>query len=67
MIKPKLDVSKTILFTEEMADKIQHEADRLKVRFSAVVRDCVENDLPKFRERHKKRKIRGTKSGTHRD
>ena len=63
-MKDYLDVSKTILFTDELADKIQKEADRLNVSFAAVVRDCVQHDLHKFRERYKKRKIRGTKSGT---
>lgn len=63
-MKEYLDVSKTILFTDELADRIQREADRLNVSFAAVVRDCVEHDLHKFRERHKKRKIRGKKAGT---
>ena len=66
-MKDYLDTPKTILFTDKMVYEIQKEADRLNVSFSAVVRDCIQNDLPKFKQRHRIRKKRGTDSGTDRD
>lgn len=54
-MRERLSVQKPIGFTETLAEKIQAEADRLGASFSEVVRDCVENDLPRFRERYRKR------------
>ena len=55
MMRERLSIQKPIGFTESMAEKIQAEADRLDVSFSEIVRACVENDLPRLRERERKR------------
>lgn len=55
-MKELLKVSKTIAFTDRMAKKIQKEADVVGVSFSDIVRACVENDLPKLKERYRQRR-----------
>lgn len=57
-MRERLTVQQTIYFTESMAEKIQAEVERLGVSFSEIVRDCVENDLPRLRERNRKRVLK---------
>ena len=57
-MRERLAIQKPIGFTESLAEKIQAEADRLGVSFSEIVRDCVENDLPRLRERNRKRLLK---------
>ena len=54
-MRERLNVKRSLSFPESLADKIQVEADRLDVTFSEIVRECVINDLPKLRERERKR------------
>lgn len=58
MLKERLKVQKSISFTEKKAEEIQTLADRLDVHFADIVRACVEYDLPKMKERIRKRKPR---------
>ena len=37
-----------------MAEDVQRVATSLKVSFADVVRECIENDLPKLKERGNK-------------
>lgn len=53
-MRERFSVGKQINFTESMTEKITAEADRLNVSFSDIVRECVENDLPRLRERYRK-------------
>lgn len=59
MARQRLTIQKHISFTEKMAEDIQALADKLDVHFADIVRDCVQNDLPKMKERIRKRKTRG--------
>ena len=54
-MRERLNVKRSLSFPESLADKIQVEADRLNVAFSEIVRECVINDLPRLRERERKR------------
>ena len=54
-MRERLNVKRSLSFPESLADKIQVEADRLNVPFSEIVRECVINDLPRLRERERKR------------
>ncbi|MDE0085061.1 MAG: hypothetical protein OXU23_05070 [Candidatus Poribacteria bacterium] len=56
MLRERLTCHKSISFTEKMAEDIQALADKLDVHFADIVRACVEYDLPKFKERIRKRK-----------
>lgn len=40
--------------------RLSELADKLETTINDLVRECVENDLPKLPERYRKRKIRGT-------
>jgi len=42
--------------TEKMADDVQGVADEFDVSFADVVRACIESDLPKLKDRERKRK-----------
>ena len=55
-MRERLNVSKTLSMSEKMADDVQRIATALKVSFADVVRECIENDLPKLKERERKRK-----------
>ena len=52
----RLHVSKTVLMSDKMSEDVQRIASTLKVSFANVVRECIENDLPKLKERERKRK-----------
>lgn len=54
-MRERLNVKRSLSFPESLADKIQVEADRLNVPFAEIVRECVINDLPRLRERERKR------------
>lgn len=54
--RERLKVHKNISFTEKMAEKIQTIADNSECHFADVVRACVENELPRIKERERKRK-----------
>ena len=60
-MRQRLRVKQNIAFTEKMADTIKDIATQEEVSFADVVRECVENDLPRLRERLKKRKTRREK------
>ncbi len=60
-MRARLKVKQNIAFTEKMADAIKDIATQEDVSFADVVRECVENDLPRLRERLKKRKARQKK------
>ena len=62
-MRQRLRVKQNIAFTEKMADTIKDIATQEEVSFADVVRECVENDLPRLRERLKKRKSRREKQG----
>ena len=55
-MRERLKVSKTLSMSEKMAEDVQRVATSLKVSFADVVRECIENDLPKLKERERKRK-----------
>ena len=54
-MRERLSIQKPIGFTESMAEKIETVADHPDVSFSEIVRACVEYDLPRLRERERKR------------
>lgn len=53
-MRERLSVQKSISFTENMAEKIQKESKRLDVSFADIVRECVEVELPKLKDRFRK-------------
>ena len=55
-MRERLNISKTLSMSEKMAEDVQRVATSLKVSFADVVRECIENDLPKLKERERKRK-----------
>ena len=55
-MRERLNVSKTLSMSEKMAEDVQRVATSLKVSFADVVWKCIENDLPKLKERERKRK-----------
>ena len=50
-MRERLSVQKAISFTETMTEKIQAEVDRLGMSFSEIARECVESDLPRWKDR----------------
>ena len=54
-MRERMTVQRSLSFPESLADKIQEEAKRLNTTFSEIVRECVINDLPRLRERERKR------------
>ena len=58
-MRERLHISKTLSMSERMAEDVQRVATSLKVSFADVVRGCIENDLPKLKERERTRKKRG--------
>ncbi len=46
-MRERLSVQKSISFTE----KIREESQRLNVSFADIVRECVEVELPKLKDR----------------
>ena len=55
-MRPRMRIQKCFVMTEKMADSIQAIADAMNVSFADVVRECVEKELPRLRERQRKRK-----------
>ena len=55
-VRERFDVKRSIQWTESMAEDIQAIADLLNTSFAEVVRSCVQRELPKMRERSRKRK-----------
>ena len=53
-MRERLNVQKSISFTENMAEKIMKESKRLDVSFADIVRECVEIELPKLKDRFRK-------------
>ena len=47
--------------SEQMKDDIEDVADQFQLSNSEVIRQCIENDLPKLKDRLKKRTQRRTK------
>lgn len=58
-MKERRTITKGIKFTEKWVEKIQGIADQYNVSFSDIVRDCIENDFEKLKERYKARKKAG--------
>ena len=56
MRRQRFNVSKTLSMTEKMAEEVQEVADTFEVSFADVVRACIEADLPKLKERERKRR-----------
>ena len=48
--------SRTLSMTEKMSEDVQAVADVLGTSFADVVRECVERELPRLKERYRKRK-----------
>ncbi|MYE58552.1 MAG: hypothetical protein F4X35_03050 [Alphaproteobacteria bacterium] len=46
--------------SEDTAAAIERAADEAGVAVAAVVRECIEHGLPRFRERHRGRRRRRT-------
>ena len=65
-MRERFTVSKTVSMTPKMADAIQDAANEFNVSFADVVRGCIETDLPKLIERHRKRKQRAKRPDTRR-
>jgi len=55
-MRQRMRVSKTLSMTEKMADDVQSIADEFDVSFADVVRACIESDLPKLKDRERKRR-----------
>ena len=53
-MRERLNVQKSISFTENMVEKIVEESQRLDVSFTEIVRECVEVELPKLKDRFRK-------------
>ena len=51
--------NQSIAFDPETVDKIHNLKERFGLKFSEVVRECVENDLPRLINRHTQAKKRG--------
>ena len=56
MLKERLTAKMNIAFTEKTAEAIKELAAQAGVKPSEIIRECVRNDLPKLRERIRKRK-----------
>lgn len=50
---------RSVAFDPEMVDKIKDIQKQLGLKFSEIVRECVEHELPKLKQRHIKAKNRG--------
>ena len=55
-MKPRYTEKTNIAFTPKQAEAIRKLAEQEKVSLADIVRECVDNDLPKLRERLRKRK-----------
>ena len=53
-MRERFSVRKTIDFTESQAEQIAKEAKRLNVSFADIIRECVQSDLPRLKERYRK-------------
>lgn len=58
-VRERLTIVKSVAWTEKQSEDVQKVADMLKTSFAEVVRVCVEIELPKMRERTRKRKSSG--------
>ena len=59
-MRPKLNIRKSVNFTQELYDKIIDAAKQLNVSFGAIIRGCVQNDLDKLIAREKAKTKRRT-------
>ncbi|MDE0555834.1 MAG: hypothetical protein OXI24_16575 [Candidatus Poribacteria bacterium] len=55
-VRQRLSVGKSVQFTEKEAEEVQKIADQLNTSFAEIVRVCVNSELPKMKERIRKRK-----------
>lgn len=55
-IRERLTAMHTVSFSEKQAKEIRKIADSLNTSFSEIVRICVEKELPRLKERIRKRK-----------
>ena len=57
-MKARYTAQKTATFTPETARRIEQAAEQLNMSVVQVIRECVENDLPKLLDREKARRRR---------
>lgn len=58
MLIKKYTVSITFTATEKMSDELDDAAKEFDVSRSDIIRACIHNDLPKLKDRERKRKKR---------
>ena len=56
MKRERFSSSKTIQLSEKMAEDVQAVADMLDASFADVIRECIRRELPKLKDRERKRK-----------
>ena len=56
-MRERLTKQVSVYLPESLSEKIKAEAKRIGVSFSEIVRACVENDLPRLRDRNRKRAL----------
>ena len=56
MLIEKYTVSITFTATEKMAEELDGAAKEFDVSRSDIIRACIHNDLPKLKDRERKRK-----------
>ena len=54
-MRERLTKQVSVYLPESLLKKIKVEAGLLGVSFSEIIRDCVENDLPRLRKRNRRR------------
>ena len=59
-MKARYTAQKTATFTPETVRRIEQAAEQLNMSVVQVIRECVENDLPKLLNREKARRRRRT-------
>ena len=60
-MRERLKAKMNVAFTERIAEAIRDIAAQEDVSPADIIRECVENDLPKLRERLRKRNARQKK------
>ena len=55
-MKPRYTAKTNIAFTEKKAEKIRNLAKQEQVSIADIVRECVDKELPRLKERLRKRK-----------
>ena len=55
-MKPRYTVKTSTAFTPEQAEELRKIAKQEKVSVADIVRECVDKELPRLKERLRKRK-----------